>query len=399
MAERGPGCPYVYVGEMLLGAGSFAFDPWWLYAQEPKVITSPNVMLFGAVGAGKSALTKTYLLRQMTHGRRGWVLDPKGEYAPLVDAVRDAGWEAAHIILRPDSGIRLNPMDQAVPRRARVNLLRAIAVAAVDRPLQPREVAVVRAAHDEAVRVAAAEGREPLLGDVASAMLHPTEAMAADLVTDPTSAHAEGRDVALAFRTLVEDDLAGMFDGPTTAGIDFTRQLVVIDVSWLATDPQAEGALAAAMACTTTFLQGELERQAVDGNLLVVLDEAWLFMRMPAMARWLSGAFKFTRKYGCSIFVVFHRLTDLNVAGDDGELVKGLLEDVQVQVVYQQAAASVKEASVLLGLTSVERDELPGLASGEALWRIAGRSTLVKHRVDAEWEWPIVDTDQAMVRT
>jgi hypothetical protein len=44
---------------------------------------------------------------------------------------------------------------------------------------------------------------------------------------------ADGRQVALELRRLVRGDLAGMFDGPTSAGIDLSGHLVDIDLSAL----------------------------------------------------------------------------------------------------------------------------------------------------------------------
>ncbi|MGO9456613.1 MAG: hypothetical protein ACLP62_06140 [Acidimicrobiales bacterium] len=75
---------------------------------------------------------------------------------------------------------------------------------------------------------------------------------------------------------LVHADHRGIFDGPTTAGLDLSGPLVVLDLSAL----YNSAALGVLMACATAWLQATLARQAdCDGpggiHTLVVVDEAW----------------------------------------------------------------------------------------------------------------------------
>src|SRR3954469_4522888 len=88
----------------LAGATAFAYDPWECYAVG--VVSSPNMVVLGQLGTGKSALVKTYLRRQVACGRQAFVLDPKGEYTPLA-----AGAGLAHIPLPPGGADRINPLD------------------------------------------------------------------------------------------------------------------------------------------------------------------------------------------------------------------------------------------------------------------------------------------------
>ena len=118
--------------------------------------------------------------------------------------------------------------------------------------------------------------------------------------TDRATLLEDGRDAALELRRLVHGDLRGMFDGPTTPGLDLDGPLVVLDLSAL----YNSAALGILMACATAWLQAALARQAgeagrnghhsadgvdgrggVDGSagpgggngsrVLVVVDEAW----------------------------------------------------------------------------------------------------------------------------
>ena len=76
VAEGGLGGRGVYIGRDLYG-GSFCFDAFELY--RARLLTNPNVLVIGAVGAAKSSLIKTYLFRQAVFGRIPWITDPKGE--------------------------------------------------------------------------------------------------------------------------------------------------------------------------------------------------------------------------------------------------------------------------------------------------------------------------------
>src|SRR3990170_2936275 len=106
VSEGGFGGRGAYIGRDLFG-GAFTYDAFELY--EEGVITSPNMVVAGQLGRGKSALVKSFALRQMTFGRRIVVMDPKGEYAPLASA---CGAEA--IRLTPGGATKLNPLDKRI---------------------------------------------------------------------------------------------------------------------------------------------------------------------------------------------------------------------------------------------------------------------------------------------
>ena len=103
VTEAGVGTDGVYIGRDLYG-GSFAYDPFALY--ERRVLTNPNMLVIGEVGAAKCSLVKSYCFRQAVFGRHAWIGDPKGEYGPLAEAL---GVEP--IRLRPGGAVRLNPLD------------------------------------------------------------------------------------------------------------------------------------------------------------------------------------------------------------------------------------------------------------------------------------------------
>jgi hypothetical protein len=288
IAEAGLGQRGVVIGDDLLG-GSFVFDPFELYAAG--VVSNPNMVVFGQIGRGKSSFVKTFLWRQAVFGRRAWVVDPKGEYGDLADA-----WGVRPVALRPGGAIRLNPLDRGpeaeaaaggsaaegadATARRRTELLASLASACLGRSLAPRERAALGAALADTVALHA----NPTVPQVVEALLAPSTEAAQSLRTERRDLLEDGRDVALELRRLVHGDLAGMFDGPTTPGLDLSAPLVVLDLSALYTS----AALGVLMACATAWLQAALARTAgsgrgpshapAGGRFFLVVDEAWAIL-------------------------------------------------------------------------------------------------------------------------
>jgi hypothetical protein len=403
IAEAGLGQRGVVIGDDLLG-GSFVFDPFELYAQG--VVSNPNMVVFGQIGRGKSAFVKTFLWRQAVFGRRAWVVDPKGEYGDLA-----AAWGVRPVALRPGGAIRLNPLDpgpeheggvadgEGSTARRQMELLTSLASACLGRNLLPRE----RAALGAALATAAARAGVPTVPRVVEAMLSPTADSAASLRTELRDLLEDGRDVALELRRLVHGDLAGMFDGPTTPGLDLSAPLVVLDLSALYTS----AALGILMACATAWLQAALARTAstrggsegTSRHLFLVVDESWAILSNLGVARWLQASWKLSRAFGVSNVAILHRVTDLHSVGaSDSEqvaLAKGLLADSETRVVYAQSPGELAVASDLLSLSSTEAGLLPQLRRGVALWKVGQGSFLVQHRL-SNLERRLVNTDGAM---
>jgi type IV secretory pathway VirB4 component len=397
IAEAGLGGRGVVIGDDLLG-GSFVFDPFELYAAG--IVSNPNMVVFGQIGRGKSAFVKSFLWREAVFGRRAWVVDPKGEYGDLAEA-----WGVRPVALRPGGAIRLNPLDpgpdastshdaQDVTARRRMELLASLGAACLGRNLVPRERAALEVALVQATR------RQPVptVPVVVDALLSPDPDAARMLRTQPQELLEDGRDVALELRRLVHGDLRGMFDGPTTEGLDLSAPLVVLDLSAL----YSSAALGVLMACATAWLQAALTRTAAgDGRqTFLVVDEAWAILSNLGVARWLQSSWKLSRAFGVANVAVLHRVSDLrSVGASDSEqvaLAQGLLADSETRVVYAQSPGELEAAAELLSLSATETELLPQLRRGIALWKVGQRSFLVQHRLSAA-ERTIADTDAAMV--
>jgi hypothetical protein len=197
--------------------------------------------------------------------------------------------------------------------------------------------------------------------------------MATAVRTTPDTMATSCREAALELRRLCDGALAGMFDGPTTAGVDFTAPLVVVDLSAVYHSP----ALPVVMTCVAAWLQAALGFD--DAHRMVVMDESWrMFSHLP-IAAWMQQSFKLSRALGTMNVLVMHRLSDLASAGAAGShqvrLAEGLLADTETRVIYGQPPSEVDQARELLGLSDTEVGLLPQLPRGPGT--VERRDTIV----------------------
>ena len=397
VASRPLEAAQVLVGRDLAG-GAFVHDPFALYAAG--VLTNPNMTVVGQIGRGKSALVKSYLYRQAAFGRQIAVLDPKGEYGGLAAALG-----VVPIVLSPAGGVHVNPLDDSGPatgndagvRHRRLVLLGALAEATLHRRLAPREHLALEIGLDQA----AASSPVPTLDAVVDALLRPDPASARSLGLSGNALGEDGRDVGLELRRLVRGDLAGMFDGETSAALlaggragaaagGTLPMALIVDLS----NVYHSEALPALMVCAAAWLH------AMTGNFelqtLLVVDEAWAILSDVAVGRFLRSSWKLARARGVANVAVCHRASDLSASGaagsEEARLAEGLLADSETVVCYAQPASELTSLTSLLGCTAAELEVLPKLPRGVALWRVAGQSYLVEHLL-ATHEQDMVDTD------
>ncbi len=390
IAAGGLGAQGVFIGRDCNG-GAFCYEPWALYGQG--ALDDPNAIVLGKLGQGKSALVKTLLWRMLLFGRRAFVLDVKREYGPLCEA---AGVQPISLV--PGGGIRLNPLASRPEEHAQLELLRAVTVTSLGSPLTQVEAAALR----EALRTVRACGvAEPTLPDIAAVLFDPVTEMAQALRTTPQRLAADSRRAALALQDLCEGPLRGMFDGPTTPGLDLDAKLLVLDLHAVRDSP-AVGIL---MACATAWMSALLARMAERPGrerLINVADESWKIVQHNGLGEWFQSNFKLARQFGVMNLVVLHKLADLQAAGDAGSrasrIAEGLIADASTRIVYHQDESQVPLTRTLLGLSENEAKLISMLSAGQALWRVGARSFVVQH-YRSRLEARLTDTDTGMRAT
>jgi hypothetical protein len=97
--------------------------------------------------------------------------------------------------------------------------------------------------------------------------------------------------------------------------------------------------------------------------------------------------------------LIFHKLSDLDNVGDSGSamraLASSLLANAETRIVYRQEADQLGSTARALGLTGTEQKLLPGLGTGQGLWRIKDRSFVVQHQLHPA-EFAAFDTTSRM---
>ena len=369
----------------VLSGTPFCFDPWAYY--QAGILTNPSLAVFGAVGRGKSSFVKALLSRSVgVFGRRAWILDPKGEYAPL------AALGLPVIALRPGGGeVKLNPLDvpqgtapeEAVSRRS--TLLQALAESLLDRPLQPEELAGLTAA-------CWCLPPDPVLSDVVDLLLRPTEAQAERLATTPDQHALAVREVGLALGRLLEGSLAGMFDGHST--IRLSGEGGVIDLSAAWSEPSTRAPI---LAASLSWLTQALASGAGHPTYVVV-DEAWQVLTRHGVD-FLRATMKLARGLGISSLLIMHHPSDLATAGDSGSVVarraEGLLSDTGTVVIFGDQTPIPPEVATALGLSDREVELIHNLERGRCLVCVGQRHHLVDV-VLTERERALADTDAVM---
>jgi type IV secretory pathway VirB4 component len=347
--------------------GSFVLDPFDAYALG--LVSNPNVVVAGSIGAGKSTVVKMMVDRALERGRRVVVVDPKGEYADLARA-----YGVVSVALGRDGWCDPFPDADADG----LALVRALVASAQGAALSAEELYVV----DDAWR---GLGR-PRPGRVLHALYEAVASALDDSRPSPT------RSLALTLHRFVHGDLAGLFDGAGEP-LGLATPVVVLDLSaqWSASSLPVAALSAVAAAQRVAGARGEL------GYL--VLDEAWALLAEPHAMRWLQGSWKLARSRGLSHVVVLHRFSDVAAAGDEGsaqrERARGLLRECETAWLFRQPPDEAREMAVALGLQPLEERYLCALPKGSALVRYGAYRSVVRVMPDAR-DLSFVDTDAAM---
>lgn len=392
LAEGGLGSQGVFVGQDMYSGGSFVYDPWELYRRG--IITAPNMILAGIVGSGKSSLAKSLYTRSLPFGRRVYIAcDPKGEHTAVAEAV---GGKA--IVLGHGLRTRLNPLDEghrpsglsdrewaSTLASRRRELLGALAETVLGRDLSPLEHTAI----DTALTAAVRDAEVPILPMVVDRLLTPSAEEDGRLAED-------GRLVAHALRRLVGGDLAGLFDGPSTVKFDPSLPMVSLDLSRVA---ENAALLSVLMTCASAWMEAAL-MDPDGGKRWMIYDEAWRLMAHPALLRRMDAQWRLARHYGLANMLVFHKLSDLDNVGDQGSamrsLANSLLANAETRVIYRQESDQLSLTAKTLGLTGTEQHLLPGLGTGQGLWRIKERSFVVQHQMHPD-ELALFDTTTRMI--
>lgn len=383
-------------------------DPFTSYGNE---LESPNVCFIGDLGQGKSSGIKTWaVLRQLVLGRRVVVIDKKyqldqngGEYTSLAQSLdikpvkfMVGGGGARINILDPRIAARLNEDshdDTALSTPAGQSMLvRAVVEEALGRPLLPKEGKAVRMAHKQALRVAAAAGEIAHIRHVLDALYAPDPATTEKAGLQWDELRQWGQDPAFELERMIEDDLAGLIDGPTSTEISLNAGLTVFDVSLL---PEDGPALAIVMTIINTWLANTLYRQAEAVPTILVIEEAWHTVQ-GSVAKVTRRNTKLSRALSLSCMFAFHHISDIP---EDSPAIAMLKECGTVLLYKQQKSDDAWACERMFNLPSGSAADIATLTKGTCMMRIGSKDPFIAIHVRSALEIELTDTDKAMKST
>ncbi|SEM38890.1 ATP-binding protein [Streptacidiphilus jiangxiensis] len=389
-AAPGLGDSGVIIGREVYSGKGYVYDPFQLYGQQ---LPAPHWLVLGESGNGKSALEKTYVLRQLRfRDRQVVVLDAQGE-----DGVGEWNLIARALGITPirldpmaalDGGVKLNPLDPSITLNGQLALLRTIIEVAMGRGLEERAGFALKAAHAHVI--ATVTERQPVLGDIIDSLRSPNTDSIDALGVSLEEIQTWGLDVALVLDRLVDGDLCGMFDGPTTTGIDLDAPLIVFDLSHIDRNSIAMPIL---MAIVGVWLEHTWIRPDRKKRIFLV-EEAWHIINSPFVAQLFQRLLKFGRRLGLSFIAVVHHLSDV-VDGAAAKEASAILKMASTRTIYMQKADEARATGRVLGLPRWAVEIIPTLSPGIAVWDVNGNVQVVKHII-TEHERPLVYTDRAM---
>ena len=331
-----------------------------------------NTVLLARSGAGKSYLAKLEALRLLYRGVQVFVIDPEDEYRRLTQAVG-----GVHLPLAGPDAVTLNPLDlpagdspHTLDERALfltelVELLLGT-LTGEELPLLDR---VIRACYAEAGISAdpATHGRPaPLLSDLARAL---------------AAEGALGRGLAERLAPYASGSHAQLFARPTAAAPD--GQLVCFSLRGLPERLKAP-ALLLTLDSIWRSLEGPLRKRCV------LVDEAWLLMREPAGARFLSRLAKSARKRWCGLTAISQDADDLLAS----ELGRAVVANAASHVLLRQAPHAIDQIGQAFNLTAGERRHLLSCPTGQGLL-VSGEERLPLRVVASPDEHRLVTSDPA----
>jgi len=413
------------IGQEVLGQGMFCYNPFCLYATE--TLLSPCMLVSGNKGYGKSAFVKAYLHRQAMAGKWMAILDPKGEYLDLAERN-----QLSVLALRPGGPVRLNPLEAGpdgvdalakVPstvapafddvRGRRIGVVVALAESATGHPVTSDERSVVTAALMELERRTASQATRrdgptrsastlpaptlpaPTLRHVMDLLMEPTQGMATELRTDTASLATDARSVARGLHRLVEGDLAGMFDGESTATVDWSGPGIVVDLSVVLQSP----AFSSILVCAGAWLAQVVARK--DRQRVIVVDECWKAIRDAGFVAWGEETQKLSRGYGVQFVTIVQRISDLASQADDGtataKRAQGFVTEAETKVTFNLGGGEARASRDVMDWTESETLLVPKLPRGRALWRVGEHGAIVQTILSAR-DVAMCDSNQAMGR-
>lgn len=308
-----------------------------------------NMVIFAKSGAGKSYTVKLEIIRQLMFGVDVIVLDPEHEYEAVTRKM-----EGMYLNFSFDSHIKLNPFDLSNLYEEGENELgqKILSLHGLMRLMLGKMTAEQESLLDKAIVAAyRAKGitpdpgtqtnEPPLMEDLYKALIGMEIPPALDL-----SARLE---------KFITGSFRGLFD--QKSNIDLNNPLVVFSVKEIEEEMRP-----IAMYIILDFIWTRVKRSFK--KRILVVDEAWYFMKNHDSASFLYSMAKRARKYWLGVSTISQDVEDF-LANDYG---KAIVSNSSIQFLMKQSSISIPMLVETFHLSQGERQLLLAVDVGEGIF-------------------------------
>ncbi len=312
-------------------------------------LENANSCLFGKSGCGKSYMVKLEALRSLMFGTEIIIIDPENEYKNLCEAV---GGE--YITFGFDSPAKINPFDiSAIYEEGENELgLKILSLHSLFKvimgTLSPTEEAILDRALILTYKMkgitadpATQKNEPPLLEDLYKALIGMEE--------------PESRTLADRIEKYVKGSFVGIFD--QHSNIDLKNPFTVFSVR------DMEDVLRpVAMFIILDYIWTKIKKDMV--KRILIVDEAWYFMKCPDSANFLYSIAKRSRKYYLGLTTITQDVEDF-LGSDYG---KAIVTNSSLQILMKQSPVAIDKVAQVFYLSEGEKHLLLSADVGEGIF-------------------------------
>jgi len=362
------------------GTGSpVFFDPFI----GPPWLPNQHMVVLGYPGSGKSVTLKTFCGRLSLMGVKVLIFDPEGEYREAAKNLYDG--EIVPIAAGVPAG--MNPLEIEVERdpdteKEYINIsdkvadVRALVATIVrgfaSRPLEPEEIAVL----EEAVRELYAErgitsdpaslyepgGRKLPDGSFAVGGVRKRMPTLSDLHAKLGEKPGTEK-LCLILKPFLRGKSLGMFDGETER--DLTTPVVVFDLSRI----RDEFTKFYAMFVVLTWAWHRFALRHT-GKKMVVIDEAWMFVKWPDSAQFLETLARRGRKHDTALVVASQYVEEF-LAREEG---RSVIDGCATNILLGQNPSVVDQVVEVFKLPKGMGERLQIFTQGRCIIKVGGKT-------------------------
>ncbi len=332
-----------------------------------------NMVVFAKSGAGKSYTVKLEIIRQLMFDTEVFVLDPEHEYEDLAKAV---GGE--YINFSFNSPVKINPFDLSNVYEEGENelgqkiihlhsLLKVMLgdMTSSQEALLDRALVAAYKAKGITPDPATQTNEPPLMEDLYKALI--------GMEND------EANDIAVRLEKFITGSFRGIFD--QKSNINIRNQLTVFSVK-----DMEEELRPIAMFVILDFIWTKIKKKLK--RRLLVVDEAWYFMRYPDAAAFMQSIAKRARKYYLAVTTITQDVEDFMT----NEYGKAIVSNASIKFLMKQSSASIPILAETFYLSEGEKQLLVSADVGEGIF-FAGQNHVALRVVASQEEHRVITTN------